>query len=194
MKKAHEGERWVLIRCGHCDKEFAVENNYLVRALKTSKGRGPFCSSHCSMLNRGKQKLETIQKIMNAQKGVSVLSRGRFGHVVSEETRAKLRELKKVQKPTQTDWDVVLREVEHRGIKNGAIMTAPIPDYVFIDEHGKLAAIEIEKEKWESGVRTKMREYTNFPDKWDKVILVWYSPEGKRMKEWILENGDWRSD
>jgi hypothetical protein len=63
-------------------------------------------------------------------------------------------------------------------------------------ENGKLVALEVEKKAHYSAVSRKMKMYTQIKldhHGYDKVILVWYSLEGKRLKEWIYEKGTWRT-
>jgi hypothetical protein len=97
--------------------------------------------------------------------------------------------LMKIGVPIKVDWDVVVSELAARGVTKYAIMREPIPDAVWI-EGDRLVALELEKKRWESDVRRKMRQYKEV-DKFDKVILVWYSRDLRRLKEWVLENGTW---
>jgi len=141
----------------------------------------------CSGLGR-KLTEEIVQKVISKQKGVSVIARGRIGHPVSQETREKIR-LAKTGKRHFVDHDIIIRELACRGTQNFAVTNGLIPDAIFIED-GKLVALEVEKERWETGIRKKMKSYDRRGD-YDKVILVWYSPDGQRLKEWHKENGEW---
>ena len=101
---------------------------------------------------------ETIKKISESQKWVSVLSRGRPGRVIPLEVRQKIRQTRLGQQATETDWGIVHREMALRGISKYAITSRPIPDAVFI-ENGKLVALELEKKPMESEIRRKMKAY-----------------------------------
>jgi len=97
----------------------------------------------------------------------------------------------KLGKPASpVDYAIVLKELAFRKKTKYAVTQGLIPDAIFIED-GKLVALEIEKEKWEAAIRLKMQAYNNRND-YDKVILVWYSRRGERLKEWQKENGEWK--
>ena len=74
--------------CRYCNKEIRIQNWDLNRRLKNKTGI--FCTKKCGLLFRGSHSKETNEKIRNAQIGISVPSRGRSGHIVTEETRNKI--------------------------------------------------------------------------------------------------------
>jgi len=130
-----------------------------------------------------------VAKIRAKQLGISNPKRGRIGHYVSERTKEKIR-LKKIGKPAPVDTAIILSELKFRKVEKYFAMVGLIPDAVFIED-GRLVALEVEKERWETGVRRKMAAYNNRPE-YEKVILVWYSPSGERLKEWHKDNGEWK--
>jgi hypothetical protein len=97
--------------------------------------------------------------------------------------------MSKLGRPAPVDTQIIISELKHRGIQKYFAMVGLIPDAVFL-ENGKMVALEVEKERWETGIRAKMAAYNNRPE-YEKVILVWYSPSGERLKEWVKENGEW---
>lgn len=177
--------------CRNCGKSWVTEMWRYTQFLRGTKGRGPFCSAHCSMMGRNSMlNEESRRKISDTQRGISIMSRGKPGHIVYEETRHRL-SLTRTGGSTKQDYAIVPKEMAYRGIASYVNLTKrPIPDAIFI-ENGKLIAVEVEKERWKSGIRNKMQEYADHGDKWDKVILVWYSPEGQRLREWVLDDGQW---
>lgn len=175
-------------QCVQCDKDIIRPKWYQDSLDKKNKGRGPFCSRRCALIGRPVS-VETREKIAQPQIRISRLQSGRVGHTVSQETKTKL-SLVKTGVPIKVDWDVVSSECDRRGWKKYAIMRAPIPDAVTMED-GKLVALELQKGTWEANVRRKMREYQDYHTKWDKVYLVWYTPDNIRRGEWILENGIW---
>lgn len=182
----------IILRCVVCKKEFLKEvSNYNQTLKRYPNQKQWFCSPECSYTvrkGRPRQSDEVIERIRSKQLGVSVPSRGRKGHIITAETREKIRQ-SKLGIATKTDHSIILTELAFRKVKRFAVTHGLIPDAIFIED-GKLVALEIEKERWESAIRTKMQGYNNRND-YDKVILVWYSPSGERLKEWIKENGDW---
>jgi len=179
------------LTCVTCGKEFFRKRwvqNYLIKHSRKSR-RGDFCSKTCGQTGRIYSE-ETKQKISSSQKYISYQNRGRKGHPISEETKEKIRQTK-TGVSVKADWSIVEVEMKRRSISKYAIMQAPIPDAVFVDKDGKLTALELEKKPWETSIRTKMNEYQEYHTKWDKVIIVWYTLDGTRMKEWVLENGSW---
>jgi hypothetical protein len=131
---------------------------------------------------------ETRQKIILKQKGISKPQCGRAGHIVSEETKAKIRQ-SKLGKSWKADHDIILRELAFTAREKFAITNGLIPDAIFIED-GKLVALEVEKKRWETDIKRKMKNYDKRGD-YDKVIIVWYSLEGERLKEWHKERGEW---
>lgn len=178
------------VKCKTCDKEFVIPDwDYNRRMIRGKRDNAIFCSKVCSLTGRVLSE-KSRQKISSSQKYTSYQSRGRKGHPVSEETKHKIR-MSKIGVSSKTDWDIIAIDAKERGISRYAVMRAPIPDYVYAEQN-RLIAVEIEKEQWEVGIRSKMNEYLGYHDKWDKVILVWRLPTGRKMKEWVLENGCWR--
>jgi hypothetical protein len=189
--KEHPGPptKLITLKCAECHRTFYLERfNYNQRA-KNSK-RGLFCSTKCATVNHNKSD-EMRQRITQTQTGVSVPSRGKIGRKFSEETREKIR-LSKLGKPASPiDYAIVLRELAFRKKTKFAVTQGLIPDAIFIED-GKLVALELQKERWLCGVRRKMQAYNNRTD-YDKVIIVWYSCSGERLKEWQkVGRGEWK--
>jgi hypothetical protein len=87
--------------------------------------------------------------------------------------------------------EIVIKEMQHRRTSRYANLTQrPIPDTIYIED-GKLVALELEKKPNLGNIRRKMKLYESQDYGYDKVIIVWYTPDGVRRKEWILENGNW---
>ncbi len=188
--KEHPGPATTLItlKCTECHRTFYLERFvYNQRVKKTTIGL--FCSTKCATDNHNKSD-EMRQRITATQTGVSVPARGRIGRRIPEAVREKIR-LSKLGKPASpVDYAIVLKELSFRKKTKFAVTQGLIPDAIFIED-GKLVALEIEKERWETAIRTKMHAYDNRKD-YDKVILVWYSRRGERLKEWQKENGEWK--
>lgn len=190
MEEKHQ-DSIVELECGVCHKKFIklqwVYNQTLRRYPNQKRF---FCSLKCNYKARFGHVTpqETRDKISRAQKGVSVMSRARPGHEVTDETREKIRQ-KKLGKPSKKDFDIIQRELAFRATGKYAITKGLVPDAIFIED-GKLVALEVEKERWYTGIKRKMQQYENRND-YDKVILVWYSPDGQRLKEWQKDNGEW---
>jgi hypothetical protein len=177
----------VEVNCTYCHKLFIISKGEYNKRKKHNQ-RGMFCSWKCATTEHNVSP-EMRRAISIAQKGVSVPARGRFGHSVSEATKEKIR-LKKLGRPAPVDTAIIISELKFRKIEKYFAMVGLIPDAVFIQD-GKLVALEVEKERWETGIRRKMAAYNNRPE-YEKVILVWYSPSGKRLKEWHKDNGEWK--
>jgi hypothetical protein len=178
----------VELTCAQCNKTFHRLQWIYNRDMKVNKGRGPFCSRLCASIGHPVSK-ETIEKIRALQIGISRPQSGRTGHVVSEETRINI-SLANTGVPKKADWDIVDDAMKRLGKSRYAILRAPVPDSVFIED-GKIVAVEVEKKRWEAAIRRKMKSYKEHMNKWDKVILMWYTPDSKFVKKWILENGSW---
>jgi hypothetical protein len=183
---------YIELNCSNCGNKFVKEKGYYDNALKRRPNQKQwFCSVSCINTNREGRNIseETRIKIVAAQKGISCPSRGRIGHIVSEETREKIRQ-SRLGQPSISDHDIILQELAYRGTPKYAITRYIIPDAIFIED-GHLVALELEKKKWETDIRRKMKSYENSTD-YDKVVLVWYSPKGERLKEWHKDNGEWK--
>jgi hypothetical protein len=180
------------LECDVCHKIFLKERWKYNQTLRRYPNQIRwFCSLECNYKSRFGHKTpqETRDKIRQSQKGISVLSRGRTGHKVSEEVKEKIR-LKKLGIPHKEDHDVVVRELSFRNTQKYAITKGLVPDAIFIED-GRLVALELEKKRHETEIRRKMKQYDNRND-YDKVIIVWYSPDGKRLKEWQKDKGEWK--
>lgn len=179
----------IIANCAYCKKEIEMELWQYNDRVKNNKGRGIFCSPEHALYGRSVSE-ETRNKISIAQKGISVPTRGRPGHKVSDETKEKIR-LKKLGNMNggQKHHIIIHKELSFRKTSKYAITKGLVPDAIFIED-GKLVALEIEHKKWETDIREKMKMYEDRND-YDKVIIVWYSPEGKRLKEWVKTNGEW---
>lgn len=176
----------VKTNCNYCKKELILKRWEYNLRLKENE-RGIFCSPRCSLIGK-KLSEETRKKIAEKQKGKSLLTRGRKGHVVSDETKEKIK-LTKIGKPWNGDWDIVHRAAQIKKLQKYVVTRAPIPDIIYVED-GKLIAIEVEKKPWETMIRKKMDGYKE-NNGYDKVILMWFLPTGEFMKEWTLENGKW---
>lgn len=190
-KSAQNPEAYIELECGTCRKVFSKPMWVYNQSLKKYPNQKRwFCSLDCNYKSRFGHVTpqEVRDKISRAQKGITFMSRARPGHEVTEETKEKIR-LKKLGKPSKKDYDIIMRELAFRAKGKYAITKGLVPDAIFIED-GKLVALEVEKERWFTGIKTKMQQYENRND-YDKVIIVWYSPEGERLKEWQKDNGEW---
>jgi hypothetical protein len=131
---------------------------------------------------------ETRAKISAGHKGHHRPTKSGWHH--TEETKEKLRKIK-TGKPCKKDSEIVDREIAIQGYSKFATTNGIIPDAVIVKD-GKLIALEVEKERYEVGVREKMQNYAKKPNHgYDEVILVWYTPDNIRQKVWLLKNGEW---
>lgn len=177
--------------CARCGKEFERPKWYHELCMQNNKGRGPFCSHRCALIARNVSE-EQRRRVSESQIGVSVPSRGKKGHMTTEETREKIRQSKLGVPCKNNHYDLVVKELALRQKTKYAITKGTVPDAIFIED-GKLVALEVENKICESDTRRKMKSYDNNSNGYDKVILVWYNPrmDNNRVKEWILENGEW---
>lgn len=180
----------VKTNCTKCGKELLLLNYDYQRRLKNKNGI--FCSFRCSMLSRPeelkKQDTERIRRVANAQKGTSRPECGKKGHIVTQETREKLR-ISHTGKKSPKDTDIIIRELENQYYQKAVTTINLVPDAIFFRD-GKLIAFELEKKKWETSIRRKMQKYDN-DFRYDEVIIVWYSPQGERLKEYRKIDGEW---
>ena len=184
-------EHNVELECAECGKLFLKsKSKYEDILAEYPNQKRWFCGLECNTKSKRGHPVspDTIEKIRAKQLGVSVLSRGRMGHPVSEETKEKIRQ-KKLGVSVRSDHDIILKELVYRGTPKYAITKNIIPDAIFLED-GKLVALEVEKKPWELSIRKKMKSYENSTD-YDKVVIVWYSPSGERLKEWHKDNGEW---
>jgi len=130
---------------------------------------------------------DTRQRLSQSQKGVSVLSRGRKGHKLSQETKEKIRKAK-LGKSSIKDNHIILNDLKTRNYDKAITTIKVIPDAIMMKD-GKLIALEVEKKRHENLVRKKMDNYIN--DEFDIVIISWYLPNGEKMRDFIRENGVW---
>ena len=185
-KQRDPGSIYKLV-CGRCEKEFYVRRWYHNQLAKDNKGRGHFCSRKCALIARNVSAEQRL-KISIAQKGVSVMSRGRKGKVIPQDVREKIRN-SKIGVPSKKDFEIVNTALKQLGVSKAAITKGLVPDAIFI-ENGRLVALEVEKKRYEVDIRRKMLAYDNRPD-YDKVIIIWYSPSGEYLKTWTKDNGEW---
>ena len=178
------------VECAHCKKPISMKRYTYNNKMKRNKRDGLFCSILCSSIGRIPSE-ETKQKLSQSQKGISVLSRGRPGTKVSEETKEKIRKSKLGKINGEQKHHIIIdKELSFRKTDKYAITKGLVPDAIFIED-GKLVALEVEQKAHETNIREKMRMYENRND-YDKVIIVWYSRDGKRLKEWQKDNGEWK--
>ena len=185
-------DHYIELECETCHKKFMKEQHKHNLTMKRYPNQKRFfCSLECNYKSRfgHVSSEETKKKISLAQKGISVLARGRPGHLVSDETKQKIRLKKLGNNNGQKHHIIIDKELSLRKISKCALTKGLVPDAIFIED-GKLVALEVEQKKWESDIRQTMQIYDNRND-YDKVILVWYSLDGERLKEWQKENGEW---
>lgn len=172
--------------CASCGKEFKLRRWDYNRRKKTSKRKQVFCSPKCSLTGQVLSE-ETKQKISVAQKGVSVMSRGRKGRIIPEDVKEKIRR-SKIGIPNKKDNDIILNDLKTRHYDKVITTIKVIPDAIMVKD-GKLIALEVEKKKYEYDIRKKMKNYIN--DEFDIVIISWYLPNGEKVRDFIRENGIW---
>jgi hypothetical protein len=185
-KQRDPGSIYELV-CSRCGIKFYIRRWYHDQLKKDNKGRGYFCSRRCALIARNVSQ-EQRDKISKAQKGISVLSRGRKGKVIPPEVREKIRQ-SKLGKPSPQDYMIVHTALEALGVKKAAVTKGLVPDAIFVKD-GLLTALEVEKKRIESDIRRKMAQYDNRDD-YDKVIIMWYDPKGNYLKQWVKYKGEW---
>ncbi|MEO9362478.1 MAG: hypothetical protein ABI348_01135 [Nitrososphaera sp.] len=128
---------------------------------------------------------EARKQISQAQIGISVPSRGRPGHIVSDETRVKIRNAKLGKKLGKYDFNLVRNEIALEGAQRYFVTYPIIPDAIIIDGT-RVIALEVQKARWENNAKKKFETYDNNPDHgYDEVRVIWYTREGIRMKIWV---------
>ncbi len=185
----------ILLRCDTCGKEFLRKKWQYDFSMNRSITGKTFCSNKCALTGRIMSE-ETKLKIKISQLNIpeNKLTDDIVSHEISKESRIKMA-LSKAGISTKTDWDIVLKELEYKKIKKYSLTRAPIPDAIWIDEEGKLVALELEKKPWFTAIKSKMNMYYNLDlthhNGYDKVYLVWYTLDGVRREEWLFEDGEW---
>jgi hypothetical protein len=182
----------VCFKCASCEKILIISSLRYLDRLKNSSRKKLFCSPRCSLLNRIRDQ-KTRQLISQAQKGISVLSRGRPGHIVSDETKAKIRNARLGKKRGKYDFDLVRQEVALEGAQRFFVTNPIIPDAIII-EGMKVIALEIQKVRWENDAKKKFANYDNNPEHgYDEVRIVWYNRASVKMKVWVWkkETREW---
>ena len=180
-------EKYIQFVCPRCGKHFERIKWYYRLLMKDNKGRGPFCSRRCGLIARNVSD-EQRRQVSESQKGISVMSRGRKGRIIPFEVREKIRKTK-LGKPAPQDHAIVLSALELLGVKKAAVTKGLVPDAIFVKD-GLLTALEVEKKKYEFDIRCKMQQYDNRTD-YDKIIIMWYDPKGKYLKQWVKQKGEW---
>jgi hypothetical protein len=155
---------------------------------KSSSGR-IFCSKKCASTGRVFTQ-ERKEKISLAQRGISVLSRGRPGKTIPQEIREKIRQTKLGMKLGKYDFDVITKELGIQKPDRAVPLFGLIPDAIMLVGK-KLIALEVEKKPIESDIRRKMKMYENI-SLFDEVRIVWYLRNGERFKEFRKTNGEWK--
>lgn len=177
------------LKCNRCSKEFQRQRWIHNMLMKKSSTGNIFCSNRCASTGREMSE-ETKEKIKTSQLGISKPQSGVIGHIVNEETRLKM-SLNRTGINSTADWNIVLQELKSRGITKYSLTKRPIPDAIWINENYELCALELEKKPWFASVKKKMDMYISLDLQhhmaYDKVYLVWYTPNGKRQGEWIFE-------
>jgi hypothetical protein len=182
----------VCFKCAACKKILIISSFRYLDRLKNSSRKKLFCSPRCSLLDRA-QNLQTRQLISQAQKGISVLSRGRPGHIVSDETREKIRNTKLGKKRGKYDFALVRQELALEGVQRYFVTYPIIPDAIIV-EGTNVIALEIQKVRWENDAKKKFANYDNNPNHgYDEVRIVWYNRASVRMKVWVWkkETREW---
>jgi len=191
QKELQNAKTKIITNCFRCDTELILLKWDYESRIKKNNGR-VYCSSRCSTLSRPdeiKQRdTDRIRKVALSQKGTSRPECGRKGHEVSQETRDKIRQ-SKLGKPSPKDTEIILSELKNQYYQKAVTTIKLVPDAILFRD-GKLIAFELEKKKWETDVRRKMKQYDN-DTRYDEVIIVWYSPEGIRLKEYRKIAGEW---
>ena len=187
FKKQRDPNSIIKLQCPRCGIDFFIRRWRYKMQMDVNKGRGLFCSHRCSLIARNVSQ-EHRDKISKAQKGISVLSRGRKGKVIPLEVREKIRQ-SKLGKPSPQDYMIVHTALEALGVKKAAVTKGLVPDAIFVKD-GLLTALEVEKKRIESDIRRKMAQYDNRDD-YDKVIIMWYDPKGNYLKQWVKYKGEW---
>jgi hypothetical protein len=139
------------------------------------------------------QNLQTRQLISLAQKGISVPSRGRFGHIVSEETREKIRNAKLGKKLGKYDFALVRQELALEDVQRYFVTYPIIPDAIIV-EGTRIIALEVQKTRWENQAKQKFGTYDKNPNHgYDEVRIVWYNRASVKMKVWVWkkETKEW---
>lgn len=181
--------KYVIVNCGTCNKEFLKNIHYYASQLKRSKSGKLYCSLHCSKIGHEVTE-DTKSKIRSKQFGISVMSRGKPGRIIPQEVRDKIRN-SKLGVPTPKDWEGMRKELNmYEGLIDTKVipLIKPVPDGILI-QNGQVIAVEIEKEPYEYGIRTKMKYYDNIKY-FDKVIIIWYR-DNERVGEFHKINGIW---
>ncbi|MDE1814297.1 MAG: hypothetical protein KGH87_08210 [Thaumarchaeota archaeon] len=178
----------VKFNCPKCNKETIIEKRKYDNRLKNSKRHLVFCSLECSN-NIHIVTDDMRERISKKQRGISVMSRGRPGHITTEETRRKI-SLSKTGQSYPKDWNIILEELQNQKFDRSMPLIKPVPDAIMIKD-GKVIALEVEKETGEYGIRDKMKLYENVTY-FDQVIIVWYRTDTReRVGEFHKVNGVW---
>jgi hypothetical protein len=110
--------------------------------MKDNKTGNFYCCSTCAAASRKGHVVseETKQKIRSAQIGIEKPQSGRLGHDVTVEARLKISETK-TGVPVQPDWNIVLDELKYRNIERYAVTKRPVPDACRMDGERKTCCI-----------------------------------------------------
>ncbi|WP_415280911.1 NUMOD3 domain-containing DNA-binding protein [Candidatus Nitrososphaera sp. FF02] len=190
MESVLEPLNKVCFKCAACKKILIISSFRYLSRLKNNSRRKLFCSPRCSL--NGVRDQKTRQLISQAQKGISVLSRGRPGHIVSDETKAKIRNARLGKKRGKYDFDLVRQEVA-LGAQRFFVTNPIIPDAIIV-EGTKVIALEIQKVRWENDAKRKFGTYDKNPNHgYDEVRIVWYNRASVKMKVWVWkkETREW---
>lgn len=177
---------FVKVNCSKCGKEIIRLKCYYNHQIKRSKSGKPYCSASCAKDNRYLSP-ESIQKIKYKQKGISVMSRGRKGHIITQETKDKIR-LSKLGVPAPKDFQVIINEIKLEESTKTIPLVKRIPDGIII-RNNKVIAFEVEKEPAMWGIRNKMNLYDD-DTIYDEVIIIWYR-DNIKIGKFHKVNGVW---
>ncbi|MDE1814826.1 MAG: hypothetical protein KGI05_09235 [Thaumarchaeota archaeon] len=187
--KLINGISYTVFLCSTCEKETTLQTRTFNHRLKKSKTNRIYCSLKCSHPTWNISE-EGQKNLWFKQKGISVMSRGRKGRIISQEVRDKIRN-SKLGVPSPKDWEGMRKELNmYEGLIDTKVipLIKPVPDGILI-QNGQVIAVEIEKEPYEYGIRTKMKYYDNIKY-FDKVIIIWYR-DNERIGEYHKINGVW---
>jgi len=189
-------DKLVEIKCDGCNKITTIT----LRAYKDrrrNKSNFWYCTLDCARKNKIVTE-DTKEMIKKAQEGVSVKSRGRIGHIVSEETREKIRQkrLKQIKdmKIKQYSFHLIHECMKNLGESKYVITNGVVPDAIYT-KNNKLIAVESERGAWVSCATKKMESYDTKPHNFDEVHVFWLDSKNrdKIAGHWYKSNGSWQT-
>jgi hypothetical protein len=179
------------VNCEYCGKNKIISIYNYNRNLKQHGGKF-YCSSFC--IGKQSPSEEVIQKIRSSQLNVPVKSRGRKGHIVTEETKEKLRESYHKYERNPPNLKLVHDCMRYLGVEKYHTTIGIIPD-AFYSENGKWVAIESQRGMWPSCVGRKIKAYDNLEHNFDEIHIFWLDSKNndKIAGHWYKSNGSWQT-